>query len=152
MFFISSFNTYSQKGFGVDKDYRIKKYQKEIIQFLIDYNQFGIKKEALPIKHYQNAIGVKKCIDIFPNEKNKNILLVRFYSLGSGANNYWGILEKSNKYLFYYSEKDSGSLVTYLKKYDFKTQKIILEYLKTYTIWDGPNLHSPQIINEESVK
>lgn len=147
---IFSFNTYSQKGFSVDKDYRIKKYQKEIIQFLIDDNQFGVRKEALPIKNYLDKIGIKKCIEIFLNDEN--ILLVRFYSLGSGANNYWGILKKSNKYLFYYNEKDFISLETYLKKHDFKTQKIILEYLKTYTIWDGPNLHSPHIIDEKAAK
>ncbi|KAF2508031.1 hypothetical protein EYY60_18995 [Flavobacterium zhairuonense] len=153
LFFLLSISTsalYSQKGFRVDKDYRIKKYQKEIIQFLIDHNQFGvndIKAKSL-IKKYSNNIGISKCIEVFSSKPERSFLLVRFYSFGSGADNYWGILEKNNKHLFYYDEKDISSIAEYTKGYDIKNQKILLDYLKMYNDWSGPNLHSPQVIDE----
>ncbi len=151
-FLISSPVLYSQNRLKVDKDYRIKKYQKEMIQFLIDHNQFGVKneKENSLIKQYSNAVGITKCIEVFQTESNKNILLVRFYSFGSGADNFWGILENDNRYLFYYNEKVISETSDYLKKYDVKTQKTLLDYLKIYTDWNGPNFHSPQIIEEGS--
>ncbi|MTH14849.1 hypothetical protein [Flavobacterium sp. LC2016-01] len=149
-FSISTSFIYSQKGFRVDKDYRIKKYQEEMIQFLIDHNQFGTKDETKKslIKKYSNAIGTTKCIEIFSNKSEDSILLVRFYSLGSGADDYWGILEKNNKHLFYYNKKDIASVIDYIKKYDTKNQKILLDYLKIYTDWSGPNSHSPQVVDE----
>ena len=142
--------TYGQKGFRVDKDYRIKKYQKEMIQFLIDHNQFGkdIKTRNSLVKNYSNLIGITKCIEVFNSEPKFEVLLVRFYSFGSGADDFWGILEKDNNYLFYFNEKDISPTVDYLKKYDLKTQKILFDYLKIYKDWSGPNLHSPQIIEE----
>lgn len=154
-FFIIGSILYSQKGFSVDKDYRIKRYQKEMIQFLIDNNQFGVKtntKETSLISNYSNVTGISKCIEVFQNQPEFDILLVRFYSFASGADNFWGILESNNKYLFYYNEKDLSELTDYLKKYDIKAQKILLDYLKIYTSWNGPNLHSPQIIEENSMK
>lgn len=150
LLFISTLPIYSQKGFRVDKDYRIKKYQKEIIQFLIDHNQLGVddKTSKLLIRKYSNNIGISKCIEVFSSKPEKSVLLVRFYSFGSGADNYWGILEKNNKYLFYYNEKDISSIVEYTKEYDIKNQKTLLDYLKMYNDWSGPNLHSPQVIDE----
>lgn len=148
LFFVSSI--YGQKGFYVDKDYRIEKYQKEIIKVLID-GQWLEKKEKgeIIIKNYSGSIGVTKCIEVFPIQPEKNnVLLVRFYSLGSHALNYWGILEKDSNYLFYYDEKDKSKIEDYLKKYDVKTQKILLDYVKIYTDWDEPNSHNPQLINE----
>ncbi|SFN61147.1 hypothetical protein SAMN05444143_1392 [Flavobacterium succinicans] len=152
LFFVSF--VYSQEGYRVDKDYRIKKYQEEMISFLINENQFGteIKKKTKLIKDYSNLMSIQKCLEVFLVEPKENqILLVLFYSFGSGANKYWGILEKDNKYFFYYDEKDKFQIEAYLKKYDIKTQKIILDYVKIYTDWDGPNLHNPQIIEEHKI-
>ncbi|RTZ06097.1 hypothetical protein EKM05_12665 [Flavobacterium sp. GSP27] len=148
LFFVSSI--YGQKGFYVDKDYRIEKYQKEIIKVLID-GQWLEKKEKgeIIIKNYSGSMGVIKCIEVFPIQLEKNnVLLVRFYSLGSHALNYWGILEKDCNYLFYYDEKDKSKIEDYLKKYDVKTQKILLDYVKIYTDWYAPNLQNLQLINE----
>jgi hypothetical protein len=146
---------YSQEGFNVDKDYRIKKYQKDMIKFLIDDNQFGTEeiKGAILIKNYSGSMGITKCIEVFPVEPKENkILLVRFFSFGTGAESYWGILEKDSKYLFYYNEKDISKIKNYLKKYDTKTQQILLDYVKIYTEWNGPNTHSPQVIDVDLKK
>ncbi|GEL11173.1 hypothetical protein SAMN05192550_1985 [Flavobacterium glycines] len=148
LFFVASI--YGQKGFYVDKDYRIEKYQKEIIKVLID-GQWLEKKEKgeIIINNYSGSMGVTKCIEVFATQPKKdNVLLVRFYSLGSHALNYWGILEKESNYLFYYDEKDKSKIEDYLKKYDVKTQKILLDYVKIYTDWNEPNLPNSQPINE----
>lgn len=142
---------YSQEGAYVDKDYRIKKYQKEMIKILID-NQWLEKKEKgeIIIKNYTGNMGVTKCIEVFPiNLKKNKVLLVRFYAFGSGAESYWGILEKDSKLLFYYDEKYLSKMNDYMKKYDVNTQKIILDYVKNYIEWAGPNLHNPQIIDAD---
>lgn len=131
-------NSYSQRGFYVDKDYRIKKYQSDMIKFLIE-DKWLEKKEndKIIISNYSDSMGVTKCIEIFPVEPKKSkVLLVRFYSLGSHALNYWGLLENHNKFLFYYDEKHKIEIVESLKKYDDRTKKIILSSLKIYDEWD----------------
>ncbi len=152
-FFVSII--YSQEGFRVDKDYRIKKYQKDMIKFLIGNNQFGAEdlKDIILIKNYSGNMGVTKGIEVFSDEPKRNkVLLVRFYSFGTGAENYWGILEKDYKYFFYYDQKNTLKIENYLKKYDVKTQKILLDYVKIYTEWNGSNTHSPQVIDADLKK
>jgi hypothetical protein len=137
--FIST--SYGQKGFYVDKDYRIKKYQSDMIKFLID-DKWLEKKEIgeIIISNYSGSLGVSKCIEIFPVEPQKTkVLLVRFYSLGSHALNYWGLLEDDNKFLFYYDEKNKTEIEVLLKKYDDRTKKIILNTLKIYDDWNKPS-------------
>jgi hypothetical protein len=137
--FFLIFCVYGQKGYYVDKDYRIKKYQKEMIKVLID-DQWLVKKEngEIIIKNYSGSMGITKCMEVFPVKPEKNnILLVRFYSLGSHALNYWGFLEKDKRYFFYYDVKNYNKTEEYLKKYDEKTQKILLDYIKIYTEWYG---------------
>lgn len=125
---------YSQKGYYVDKEHRIKIYQKEMIKILIDDHWLEKKEKGkIKIKNYCEMMGVSKCIEVFPVPPSKNnVLLVRFYSLGSHALNYWGFLEKDSKYLFYYDVKNKNETEEYLKKYDQKTQMILLDYIKIY--------------------
>lgn len=136
-FFI--FCVHSQKGYYVDKDYRIKKYQKGMIQVLIDDHWLEKKEKGeIFLRNYFGSMGVTKCIEVFPVKPEKyNVLLVRFYSLGSHALNYWGFLEKDSKYFFYYDVKNNNITEEYLKRYDKKTQKILLDYIKIYTDWEG---------------
>ena len=63
-------------------------------------------------------------------------MLVRFYSLGSHALNYWGLLENKNKFLFYYDEKHKTEIEEFSKKYDERTKNIILSSLKIYDDWN----------------
>ncbi|TRX37573.1 hypothetical protein [Flavobacterium restrictum] len=147
-------NIYGQEGFNVDKDNRIKKHQKDIIKFLIDNNEFRERaKKEIIISDYSGNMGVTKCMEIFNIEpQNKKVLLVRFYSFRTGAESYWGILEKNSKYFFYYDQKDTSKIDNYLKKYDLQTQKIVLDYVKIYTELAGPNTHSSQVINADLKK
>lgn len=130
--------SYGQKGFYVDKDYRIKKYQSDMIKFLIDDKWLEKKEKGeIIISNYSGSMGATKCLEIFPIEPKKTkVLLVRFYSLGSHALNYWGLLENDSKFLFYYDEKHKTEIEESLKKYDDRTKKIILSSLKIYDDWD----------------
>jgi hypothetical protein len=152
LFFLS--NTYGQKGFYVDKDYRIKKYQKEIVEVLIAEKWLEKKEKGeIIIDNYSGSIGVTKCIEVFPISPEKNnVLLVRFFSLGSHALNYWGILEENCKYLFYYDEKNNSKTENYLKKYNIKTQRILLDYIKIYTEWHNKNDSNPKVLDTEILK
>lgn len=127
--------SYGQKGFDVDKDYRIEKYQIEMIKYLIDNNWLEKQEKGkIIISNYSSSIGIRKYIEVFPTEKNK-ILIVRFYSLGSHALNYWGILEKESYLFFYYDEKHEVEIAEKLKKYDEKTSRIILSSIKIFDEW-----------------
>lgn len=133
--FIIITTSYGQKGFDVDKDFRIEKYQSEMIKYLID-NSWLEKQEKgkIIISNYSSSMGIRKYIEVFPTGQNK-VLLVRFYSLGSHALNYWGILEKDNSLFFYYDEKHEIEIAEKLKKYDEKTIKIILSSIKIFDEW-----------------
>lgn len=126
---------YGQKGFDVDKEYRIEKYQIEMIKYLIDNNWLEKQEKGkIIISNYSSSIGIRKYLEIFPTEQNK-VLIVRFYSLGSHALNYWGILEKDNYLFFYYDEKNEIEIAEKLKKYDEKTTRIILSSIKIFDEW-----------------
>lgn len=148
LFFFMSI-LYGQKVNYIDKDYRIKKYQKEMIKYLIEHNQFGTKKNnVIKINEYAGKIGIIKVMEIFPISPEKNnILLVRFFSLSSHASNYWGILEENSNYLFYFSQSNKSEIDNYLQKYNMKTQKIILDYAKIFDEWDHPEAKENQIID-----
>ncbi|WP_278034812.1 hypothetical protein [Flavobacterium nitratireducens] len=138
LFVLISSVGFSQKGFYVQKDSRIKKYQKDMILFLIE-DKLLEKKETgkIDVDNYSGSMGVAKYLEIFPVEPNRDkVLLVRFYSLGSHALSYWGLLENKSKFLFYFDEKNVKELECYLKRYDESTSKIILSTLK---ICDGFN-------------
>ncbi|OAE90463.1 hypothetical protein FPG87_13060 [Flavobacterium psychrophilum] len=129
---------YSQEGAYVDKDYRIKIYQKEMIKVLIDKQWFKKEEKGeIIVKNYSGSMGVTKCIEVFPIKPEKNkILLVRFYSLGTHSLNYWGFLETDSKFFFYYDDKSVPKIEEYLKKYDEKTRKILLDYVKIFKEWN----------------
>lgn len=131
--------SYSQQGYYVEKDSRIKKYQKEIIQYLIDNKSLNKKEKGeIIISNYSGSIGITKFIEVFPLEPNKTkVLLVRFYSLATHSLNYWGLLDINNKFLFYYDENHKTEISDYLKKYDENTRNIILSSLKIYYDWDN---------------
>lgn len=134
LFVLISSVGFSQKGFYVQKDSRIKKYQKDMILFLIE-DKWLEKKETgkIDVDNYSGSMGVAKCLEIFPEEPSRNkVLLVRFYPLGSHALSYWGLLENKSKFLFFFDEKNIKELEHYLKRYDESTSKIILSTLKIY--------------------
>ena len=134
----------------VDRDYRIKKYHKEMIEYLIKDNQFGTQNaREIKVSEYVGKIGIVKIMEIFPvlPEKN-NVLLVRFFSLSSHANNYWGILEANSKCLFYFNKSNNFEVDNYLQRYNVKTQKIILNYIKIFDEWDHPEAKENRIIDE----
>lgn len=88
-------------------------------------------------------------MEIFPISPEKNnVLLVRFFSLSSHANNYWGTLETNSKFLFYFNKKNNLDVDKYLERYNLKTQKIILNYIKIFDEWDHPESKENQIIDE----
>jgi len=127
--------SYGQKEFDVDKDFRIEKYQSEMIKYLIENNWLEKQEKGeIIISNYSSSMGIRKYIEVFPIGQNK-VLLVRFYSLGSHALNYWGILEKDNSLFFYYDEKHEIEVVEKLKKYDENTKKIILSSIKIFDEW-----------------
>ncbi|WP_343617888.1 hypothetical protein [Flavobacterium sp.] len=149
--FFSMFYLYGQTKVNyVDRDYRIKKYQKDMIEYLIENNQFGTKSSrGIKVSEYVGKIGIVKIMEIFPISPEKNnILLVRFFSLSSHANNYWGILETNSKFLFYFNKKNNFEVDKYLERYNLKTQKIILNYIKIFDEWDQPESKENQIIDE----
>lgn len=127
--------SYGQKGLDVDKDSRIEKYQSEMIKYLIE-NSWLEKQEKgkIIISNYSSSMGIKKYVEIFQTGQN-TVLLVRFYSLGSHAINYWGILEKDHSLFFYYDEKKEIELSEKLKKYDEKTKKNILSSIRIFNEW-----------------
>lgn len=150
-FFFCMFYLYGQTTVNnIDCDYRIKKYKKEIIEYLVKDNQFGTEiSREIKVSDYVGRIGIVKIMEIFPVVPEKNsILLVRFFSLSSHANNYWGILESNSKCLFYFNKTNNYEVDNYLQRYNLKTQKIILNYIKIFNEWDHPEAKENIIIDE----
>ena len=135
IFFLCT-SIYSQKGFYVDKDERIEKYQKDMISFLIEKKDLKINGTEIDINNFSGSMQVLKCIEVYPFKKDSNsVLLVRFCRLGSHHELYWGILEKDNFNLFATSEISNPSTKEYLDKYDEKTRKILLNFIEIHNDW-----------------
>lgn len=134
--FIGS-SLYAQEGYYDGKDYRIKKYQTAIINFLFENEQFGNKN--LKIKDYSQMIFVFKTIEIFPwsvKPKKPGVLLVAFGSTSSHANTYWALLESDRKFFFKNTTIQTDELMNHMKIYDEETKYIILFTLKLYKKFD----------------
>ncbi|WP_316823042.1 hypothetical protein [Pedobacter gandavensis] len=91
---------FAQKGYYVDKDHRILKFQKEIIKFLIQEKQISVEKLPIKVADYSGKIFINKCVDIFRGKAN-NILLIQFGSLADHTDKYWGLLSNKKEFLFY---------------------------------------------------
>lgn len=125
---------YSQQGYYVDKDPRIKKYQLDMIKFLVNKKEFNVNKMAVDIKDYSGKMFVYKTIELFPwsdKPNNPGILLVKFGSLGDHAIHYWAILE-ADRNMFFSSVQNDESLSAYIKKYSVEIQELIRYTLKLY--------------------
>lgn len=129
-------SAYSQQGYYVDKDPRIKKYQPEMVDFLTKNHQFGSMGIGNRKEHFMSMF-VHKTIELFPwsdKPEKPSILLVKFGSLGDHATDYWGILETSSKLFFLNIENPNKELLKYMdiRKYDKEIQDIILHTLELY--------------------
>lgn len=138
LFFIG-FNTlgYSQKGYHVDKDCRIKKYQPEMVDFLISEKWIEDNDEVHHKKDNFLSMFAYKTIEIFTwsgTPKKSGILLVKFGVIGDDIPHYWALLESNSKLFFLNTEIPDKELMDYmnLKKYSKETQDIILHTLKLY--------------------
>lgn len=134
--FLGTF-AYAQQDYNEGKDFRLKKYQTEIINFLFENEQFGNKN--LRIKDYSQMIFVFKTIEIFPwsaKPKKPSVLLVAFGSTSSHANTYWALLESDRKFLFKNKTIQADELMNHMKIYDEETKDIILFTLKLYKKFD----------------
>lgn len=129
-------SAYSQQGYYVDKDARIKKYQPEMVDFLAENRQFGSTSIANRKENFMSMF-VYKTLELFPwsdKPEKPGILLVKFGSLGDHATHYWGILETSSKLFFLNTENPNKKLLNYMdiRKYDKEIQNIILHTLELY--------------------
>lgn len=127
---------YSQQGYYVDKDPRIKKYQPEMVDFLTKNHQFGGTGPGNRKENFMSMF-VYKTIELFPwcdKPDRPSILLVKFGSLADHGTDYWGLLEANSKLFFLNTEKPSNDLLNYMnaKKYSKEYQDIILNTLKLY--------------------
>lgn len=118
---------FGQTGYYVSKDYRIKKHQKSIVEFLIVNKQFTINKTPFQVRNYEGKMFVSKEIELF----HQNILVVRFGSLGDHADQYWGVLTKDTYILMdIEKEADKKRLSVFLNDYDLQTKTTICTYIK----------------------
>ncbi|KAA8484048.1 hypothetical protein BDE36_3568 [Arcticibacter tournemirensis] len=125
---------YSQQGCYVDKDSRIKKYQLDMVKFLVNKKEFSIIQEPVDIKGYSGKMFVYKTVELFPwsdKPNNPGILLVKFGPLGDHARGYWAILE-ADKSIFFLNTENDKTLNDYIKKYSMEIQQIIRYTLKLY--------------------
>lgn len=129
-------SAYSQQGYYVDKDARIKKYQSEMVDFLAENHQFGSTRTSESKENFMRMF-VYKTLELFPlsdKPEMPSILLVKFGSLGDHATHYWGILETGSKLFFLNIDSPNKELLKYMdmRKYDRKIQDIILHTLGLY--------------------
>lgn len=124
---------YSQEGYYVDKDYRIKKYQLNMVRFLVQKELFS--DNNLSLRQQFNSMFVYKAIDLFPwttNKSKPSILIVKFGVLGDDIPQFWAILENNSRFFFANTVVPNRELATYIEKYDKVTRDIILMTLKYY--------------------
>ncbi len=121
----------AQKGYYVDKDYRILKYQSEIINFLIQEKQIPTEKGSIKAADYTGKIFVKKCLDVYRSNAN-NILLIQFGSLADHADRYWGLLSSESKFFFY--KIDDPEFLKLIKANDPLTVTTVAAYIKQDTL------------------
>lgn len=95
----------AQQGIFVPKDYRIAKFELNILQFLISKKQLGAEKSPVKLENFQGRFMVMKCIEIFSQDTTSNLLLIRFRATSDHGDVYWGIVSNNEKY-FFYSLKD----------------------------------------------
>ncbi len=129
-----SVSGYSQQGYYVDKDPRIKKYQLDMVKFLVNKKEFSVIQEPVDVKGYSGKMFVYKTIELFPwsdKPNNPGILLVKFGSLGDHARGYWAILEV-DKSIFFLDQENDENLNAHIKKYSIEIQQIIRYTLKLY--------------------
>ncbi|WP_316838573.1 hypothetical protein [Pedobacter gandavensis] len=100
VFVLSTNVAFAQKGYNVDKDHRILKFQNEIINFLIQEKQISIEKSPIKMADYSGQIFIKKHVDIY-GAKVGDVLLIQFGSLGDHIDKYWGLINRRKMFLFY---------------------------------------------------
>jgi hypothetical protein len=121
----------AQKGYYMDKDFRIIKYQSDVISYLIQEQQ--IQPKSIPVKmaDYSGKLFIRKCLDIYKDKAN-SILLVQFGSLADHADKYWGLLSSQNKFFFY--KVDDPEFLKLIKANDSITVATIAAYIRQATL------------------
>ena len=112
----------------MDKDYRIAKFEGDIVQYLIKKGNLNVKT-PFNIRDYKVKIIVRKYLEIYSDTTKTKLLLIRFSTSSDHSSKFWGILSDKAKY-FFYDPDDTGEpdLLIFKKKYDPATVATINFY------------------------
>jgi len=115
-----------------DDDYRITKFEGDIIQYVVTGSDRN-SKTPFNIKDFESKISVWKCLELYSDTSNTRLLLIRFGLSGDDVPVFWGILTDKEKYLF--SNPDDTTefeALKFRKKYDKLTVSTVLFYCYQY--------------------
>lgn len=118
---------YAQKGYYVQKDLRIKRNQKHMVDFLLAHHQFGVNSSSLKMDEYYGKMYVQKELEVFKD----NFLLVSFGSLADHGEKYWGVLT-SKDYLLFTSGLEGEKIPKNLPVQTLKYYDILQTYISTF--------------------
>lgn len=126
--------SHAQEGYFVDKDKRIAKFQTEILKFLIVEKQFFGVQSSISFDKLKELMVVRKCLEVYSDSTNVNILLIRFKDSSDHGSRFWGILTNNEKF-FFYDTKDV-SFLDFKKRYSSSTISIVNFYCnKNKELW-----------------
>jgi hypothetical protein len=129
LWLISIDAAFAQNGAFLDRDYRIAKYEKDIILYLIKEKQVMDIKTPFNIEDYKSQIRVWKCLEIYSNDTTKNLLLIGFSTSADHSDRFWGVLTSKSKYFFYdIDDTTEAELSMFKKTYNPVTAATILFY------------------------
>lgn len=131
----------AQRGYAVAKDYRIAKFEKDIILYLIQEKQVMDIKTPFNIEDYKFQVMAWKCLEVYADTSSKNLLLIGFSTSADHGDKFWGILADGEKY-FFYNTNDPGFL-TFKKSHDLDKVAIIKFYCDQSAL-KSQNLKIPQ--------
>lgn len=125
-FSILSVNSFGQVGFNVAKDSRIEKFQRDIVQYLLDQKQLFGNRNPSKIEDLYPLLLVRKEMELFSEDGSQKILLIRFSTLSDHGDEFWGVLMEKEKN-FFYNNKDPG-YIKISKEIDKKSFYLIKVY------------------------
>ncbi|WP_295667445.1 hypothetical protein [uncultured Mucilaginibacter sp.] len=110
------------------EDYRILKYQRDIYQYLI--KQKVVEPDAhFDVENFNLKVQIIKCLEVYSDMSNANLLLIRFGRSGDHMSKFWGVLGDNEKY-FFDDPDDAGEtdVAVFEKKHEQLTIATILYY------------------------
>ena len=124
LFTICVINTvFGQQGNFVAKDYRIDKFEKDIIVYLIKNKQVLNVKTPFKVEDYKLQIVVSKQLEFFSDTFDKNLLLIKFSTSADHGDIFWGLLSNEEKCFF--SDTKDPVFLKFKKEHDLIQLKII---------------------------